>query len=126
MNYKQLESLCSTLCEYLGCEYSELRHRCRRKEMVQPRYQILSFLHSKKHLMRFNDTQLGKLFGLNRATVIHASKSLEKDCNSDKEFAKRHDEFIGQATSLLLKVLAGNSEAIGFSEEYEFNCKYAL
>ena len=71
---KVVKEIIETVLEYYSLTEDELYEKTRRKYIVNARYQIIYFISKTLKLYSLND--MGAVFGLSHATVLHALKTV--------------------------------------------------
>jgi chromosomal replication initiator protein len=79
-----IEDIISTVCKHFGLENSAIHTKSRKREVVQAR-QIAMYL--AKHNTDLSTSKIGKMIGgKDHATVLHACKTVQGQCEVDKAF----------------------------------------
>lgn len=73
-NEQKARIIIREVCQYLGADEQEIRSKCRKREIVEPRQFAMYFI--KKHT-NMSLQAIGAIFGKDHATVINACRTVE-------------------------------------------------
>jgi len=95
-NRVSFERVLIEYCVIAECELSELIGKCRKKPLMLKRHIIVDFLNLHSHPFGYsyfvaNQTDVGRLFGRDHATVNHSSKKVKEWCETDPLFKIQRD-----------------------------------
>lgn len=91
----EIDSLAEHLCAYFNTSVAELRQKNRKREVVEVRQMIMTYMNKFYSL-----SETGKYFLLDHATVVHSKKVVDNLANSDAKFKVKWDEFTEYAKIL--------------------------
>ena len=91
-----IQQIFDAVTKYYNVRLSDLQSKKRHKSIAFPR-QVCMFL-ARRHT-RYSLEEIGGYFGgRDHTTVLHAVRTVEKDCNEDKEIANQIQHIDGQLT----------------------------
>lgn len=91
---KAILNLIDQFCKLYGCSWKDLVVRNRKDWLVECRYLLMYFLQRKYNL---SQSLIGRLFNLDRTTVLHGIHKIVGQMQSDKNFR----EYIERMDTLL-------------------------
>ncbi|TGK11746.1 chromosomal replication initiator protein DnaA [Leptospira fletcheri] len=92
---KNLQLSQDKVIEYVSSLYNldprEIMGKSRKKELIIPRHLCMFILHK---CYRMNKSQIGRIFGGEHTTVIHAVRKIESLMKEDKNFSSKVEEIL--------------------------------
>lgn len=86
-----MKEVIKEVSKYYGLWEEQIKAKTRKREIVKPRQIAMYLIHK---FSTYPLQQIGSIFNLNHATVIHAIKSVRNDIQTDKDFKKEVDDLI--------------------------------
>lgn len=80
----KIATIKSSVCAFFGKEVQDLSNRTRKEEFVNLRYIVYFFI--KKYCTLMSHESVGKIFGYDHATVMHALKCVNNQIETNKMY----------------------------------------